>query len=636
LDTQQFLTRESEFVKKIAGFTVRPSQIAMATFVQESIAKKCNALIEAGTGTGKTYAYLLPALSSGKKIIISTGTKNLQDQLFYQDLPLVNGKHYYKLAILKGRSNYLCPQRLNNNLSSLSSQNNKAVLADLVNVRDWSLRSETGDLTELIDISQKSALLPMVSSNADNCLARECDYFDKCPVYKARDKAKAAELVVVNHHLLFSDLILEEEKSMSLLPDAEIVVIDEAHQIVDIARQFFGDKLSTHQFVELIKDIQREQIILGRDDPELTECLLSLSQMLNNFVDQVLASEDELRDLLKKQAIQESVEDLDMGLGDLAHRLRLVEGRSSGLSHCAKRIHRLIDAFTQMTEVNADESEFAHWIERSPRSFALFLTPLSVAKDLAGMFSGSDKTWIFVSATLTIGGEFEHIKDNLGLVDVMEGKFDSPFNYFKQVSAYVPQDLPPTGNDLHTKKLLEAVLPLIRMNSGRTFYLFTSIRAMNLSAQLLKNEYDVTYLVQGSLPKKQLLEKFAQLNRCVLLATNSFWEGVDVRGADLRCLIIDKLPFASPASPLVRAQLRAIEVNGGNGFTDYSLPEAAISLKQGFGRLIREESDHGLFVLGDNRINKHSYGKLLINSLPKMKWITNQAEALSYLEKLEK
>ncbi|MFT7687013.1 MAG: ATP-dependent DNA helicase DinG, partial [Candidatus Azotimanducaceae bacterium] len=630
------LTSTSEFVKQIAGFTVRPSQIAMAAFVEEAIAKSCNALIEAGTGTGKTYAYLLPSLSSGKKIIVSTGTKNLQDQLFYQDLPLVNGQYHYKLAILKGRSNYLCPMRLNNNLLSIASENNKSVLAELVNVRDWSLRSKAGDLTELIDISQNSTLLPLVSSTADNCLARECDYFNECPVYRARDRAKEAQLVVVNHHLLLSDLILEEEKSMSLLPDADIVIIDEAHQLADIARQFFGDNLSTNQFVDLIKDVKREQLILGGDDPELMGSLSTLSEMLSRFVNLVLASEDDLGALLIQQRVQELVEDFDLSLGELAHRLRLVEGRSPGLSNCTKRAHRLIDLFTQMTEVHSDGRNFAHWIERREKSFSLYLTPLDVARELETVFSVSDRSWIFVSATLTIEDSFEHVKSKLGLVDIMEGKFESPFNYLKQVSAYVPKDLPTAGNDLHTKKLLEAVLPLIRINEGRTFFLFTSNRALRLSAELLANEYDITYLVQGSLPKQQLLEKFAQLNRCVLLATNSFWEGVDVRGADLRCLIIDKLPFASPGNPLVSAQLQAIELNGGNGFFDHSLPETVIALKQGFGRLIREESDQGLFVLGDNRINKRSYGKLLINSLPKMNWITSPEEALNYLAQLEK
>jgi ATP-dependent DNA helicase DinG len=636
LNNQQFLTSTSEFVKQIAGFTVRPSQIAMAAFVEEAIAKSCNALIEAGTGTGKTYAYLLPSLSSGKKIIVSTGTKNLQDQLFYQDLPLVNGQYHYKLAILKGRSNYLCPMRLNNNLLSIASENNKSVLAELVNVRDWSLRSKAGDLTELIDISQNSTLLPLVSSTADNCLARECDYFNECPVYRARDRAKEAQLVVVNHHLLLSDLILEEEKSMSLLPDADIVIIDEAHQLADIARQFFGDNLSTNQFVDLIKDVKREQLILGGDDPELMGSLSTLSEMLSRFVNLVLASEDDLGALLIQQRVQELVEDFDLSLGELAHRLRLVEGRSPGLSNCTKRAHRLIDLFTQMTEVHSDGRNFAHWIERREKSFSLYLTPLDVARELETVFSVSDRSWIFVSATLTIEDSFEHVKSKLGLVDIMEGKFESPFNYLKQVSAYVPKDLPTAGNDLHTKKLLEAVLPLIRINEGRTFFLFTSNRALRLSAELLANEYDITYLVQGSLPKQQLLEKFAQLNRCVLLATNSFWEGVDVRGADLRCLIIDKLPFASPGNPLVSAQLQAIELNGGNGFFDHSLPETVIALKQGFGRLIREESDQGLFVLGDNRINKRSYGKLLINSLPKMNWITSPEEALNYLAQLEK
>jgi len=628
--TTNFLNSETAFAKQVPNFVVRPSQSAMADFVHKIIQSNRNGIVEAGTGTGKTFAYLLPALSSKQKIIISTGTKNLQDQLFYQDLPLVNQFHKLKIAILKGRANYLCPKRLEENISILSENVNDKILSDLVNIKAWSKQTKNGDLTEVLD--DNNSLIPLVTSTSENCLGRECQFITRCPIYQARDRAQSADVVVVNHHLLFSDLVLDNDRKMGLLPNADLIIIDEAHQLPSTARQFYGESLSSSQFIDFVEDVRKEQTILGKDDPELAASLDRLSQLVERLENHIIQSNEDLNSLLKNLIIIEAIDELDMALGTVLHRLDLVKMRSPGLLNCSRRAVRLLDLLMLITTRQSSES--VYWVERRHKRFVLYLTPLSVATELASVFSQPGKRWIFVSATLSVAGSFEHIKAKLGLKNIFEGQFESPFNYLRQVKAYVPKDLPPTGNDHHTKALLSAVLPIIRVNHGRTFFLFTSHRALKLTAGLLQNEFDITFLMQGALPKKRLLEKFIQLERCVLLATHSFWEGVDVRGADLNCLIIDKLPFDSPASPVVSAQLKAIDLNGGNGFNEYSLPEAAISLKQGFGRLIRQESDRGLFVLGDRRINERTYGKMLRQSLPEMDWLASESDALTFVEEL--
>jgi len=635
----ELLTTNSELAKIIPQFTVRDSQIEMTKLVTAVFDSGRNGIVEAGTGTGKTFAYLLPAMASKKKTIVSTGTKNLQDQLFYQDIPVANKEFRRKVALLKGRANYLCPDRLNKNLQTVDRYATQSVLNDLTRINDWSRQTKTGDLTELLDTGQNSVVTSMVTSTVDNCLGTECDYYTDCPVYRARAYAHEADLIVVNHHLLIADIALKEELVAQLLPEVELVIVDEAHQLPDVARHFFGERVSTGQLLELVRDIQREALLMGSDDGELLDLTRRIEQVVDDLSgvchDIVLP----LDRLMHENKFQVALENTDIAFGSLISHLKHSADRSTGLSNCYSRATRLVDLFALLTEPDVSEQGHAHWLERQLYSndrlgFTIYLSPVNIAGELRKVISDPVRNWLFVSATLTIAGQFDHIRTSLGIDDGVEAKFDSPFDFHEQVRGYVPADLPLPGSDLHTRKLLEMVLPIVRATTGRTFFLFTSHRALNLTAELLKHEYDITFLKQGTMPKKVLLEKFRELPRCVLLATVSFWEGVDVSGADLRCLVIDKLPFSSPDNPMVQAQLRAIELAGGNGFEEFSIPEAAISLKQGFGRLIRQESDRGLFVLGDTRIIKRHYGKKLLKSLPEMIFLKQHDEVIDYIESL--
>lgn len=616
---------------RVNGFMPRQAQQDMATLVGEVISTEQNALIEAGTGTGKTFAYLLPTLSSGKKAVISTGTKTLQDQLYYQDIPLLNQTFGRTIALLKGRANYLCPHRLRMHAESINAGTSQVVQEQLAYVHTWAQRTRSGDLTEVMDSGAASMVQPLVTSTVDNCLGHECPDFDECPLYRARLNAREADVVVVNHHLFFADLALKEEAVGELLPDADIIVLDEAHQIAEIARNFYGDHLGSGQMLELGRDVKREQRLLGHDDPELIKVADQFNHAIEQLVIAVLDSKANFSQLLSD--LQASIEQVDIGLSELISRLDHSASRSPGLARCYSRACRLSDMFTLLTEATSP-LDAAHWLERREKSFTLHLMPLDIASHLKPLMEMPGKSWLLVSATLTMGESFSHVKDTLGIDDILEARYPSPFDFKSQVAAFVPQSLPQPSDPEHTRALIASMLPLIRSHHGRTMMLFTSNRALDLAGRYLTEEHDLVFVMQGALPKARLLERFRELPRCILLATHSFWEGVDLKGAGLRLLVIDKLPFTSPDNPVFQARLNYIDQTGGNSFRDLSLPEAAITLKQGFGRLIRQESDQGLFVLGDTRMTTKGYGKTLKKSLPEMNWLGRHEQAMAFLEAL--
>lgn len=634
---KDFLGKEGELSRVVPDFISRPVQIEMAQAVRDAIREGRNALLEAGTGTGKTYAYLIPLIESGKKVIISTGTKNLQDQLFFQDLPLITSlvNDGYRIALLKGRGNYVCPERLDKSLKVISGNGASDFLDRLVGVREWSSRSRSGDITELSDFHDDTGIVSMITSTRDNCLGSSCPRFDECPLYRARDAANEADLVVVNHHLLFADLALREENLVQLLPTVEVIVVDEAHQVPEVARQFFGTRLGSGQILELAKDIKQELFLLGNDDRELLTSTNQLEQAVENMVTLVAAS-GEIRDLSDWLEYQGCavVDGVDLALGDLILGLEVAAVRSRGLQHCLQRAIRQVDQFALLTEPTSLDQNYVHWIQVHTRGFVVHVSPVSISSELSSHFNNPAPVWVFTSATLAVGGKFDHIRESLGLEDVIENQFASPFEYKAQVLAYVPEELPHPGTDMHTRALIEILLPFFKVNPGKTFCLFTSHRALKLAGELLAMEEDLHVLSQGQLPKSELLRQFRRTSRCILLATQSFWEGVDLRGTGLKCLVIDKLPFASPEEPISRAMINSIASTGGNGFMEYLLPQAIISLKQGFGRLIRQESDEGLFVLGDPRVMSKSYGKLVQASLPEMSWTSDKTQALDHLMKI--
>lgn len=626
---------DGELAGLIRGYRERRQQIDMANDVAGAIAAGTDLLVEAGTGTGKTWAYLVPIVLSRVRAIVSTGTKTLQDQLFLNDLPVVlqleQGRGI-KVALLKGRANYLCPERLDRKLKTLDGH---ADASELVRVREWSERTRTGDITELLDVEREAHLVPSITSTAENCLGNECPRVAECPLYRARARAADADIVIVNHHLLFADMALQDDNLAPLLPDVDAIVVDEAHQVPEIARHFFGLRIGSGQLFDLCRDIQSEIALLGADDMALIECVRhveSATQAMND----VLAGSAQvaLERALLEPAVAGAIERLDFGLGNLATVLDAAAVRSRGLANCYQRATRLLDRFAMLTEPAGLDGEYVQWLEVRERGFSIHLTPVSIASHFGERVRESRQTWILTSATLEVADRFDYMVQMLGISGVRTSSHASPFDFFRQVKAWIPEALPAPGNDAHTDALVAACLPIIREVPGRTFFLFTSYRALARAATLFAAS-GLAYLVQGDVSRTRLLERFRRTERCVLLATQSFWEGVDVRGARLQCLIIDKLPFANPDDPITGAQMRAMDRAGGNGFMDYLVPDAAISLRQGFGRLVREENDRGLFVLGDPRITTKPYGRSLLACLPDMAWLESQAACIEYVQNLE-
>ena len=574
-------------------------------------------IAEAGTGTGKTFAYLVPALLSGKKVIVSTGTKALQDQLFHRDLPAVREALgvTVSVALLKGRSNYLCLHRLS--LTEAEGRFRSREQADqLVRVRDWAGRSRSGDIAELTDIPEDSAVWPLVTSTTDNCLGQECPSIRDCHVLKARRAALEADLLVINHHLFFADLALREEGFGELLPGAQAVILDEAHQLPDTAAQFFGVTVSSRQLIELAHDSIAEQIKEAGDMPELRDDAEKLEQATRDLR-LAFGAEQKRGGWREIEAqLRTALDTLCGQLGTLSQHLETAAPRGKGLENCWGRAVQLEERLEQVTQ--AHPTEHVQWFETFPRSFALHSTPLNSAAMFRTHLARQKCAWLFTSATLTVGGRFEHFIDRMGLEDALTERWDSPFDFTRQALLYLPAALPAPSEPRYTEAVIEAAVPVLHASGGRAFLLFTSHRALQEAQQLLTNRLPFPLLVQGSAPRAELLNRFRALGNAVLLGTASFWEGVDVRGEALSCVIIDKLPFASPGDPVLQARLEAIREQGGNPFRDYQLPQAVLTLKQGAGRLIRDSTDRGVLMLCDPRLSEKSYGKTFLDSLPPM------------------
>lgn len=611
----------------LGDFAPRPSQQELAERIERTI-NDCGVFIaESGTGTGKTFAYLVPALLSGKKVLISTGTKALQDQLFQRDLPLIRDALAVPVtvALLKGRANYLCRYRLGRAEDEGRLRAPHAA-HEFQRVRDWAGRTRTGDTAELTGVPEDSGVWPAVTSTAENCLGSECPDYAECFVNRARQQALAAEVLVVNHHLFFADLALREEGFGRLLPGVDAVIFDEAHQLPEIASNFFGIALSANQLLNLTRDVVTEDIKEHSGIPELPERARALEKAVADMRLALGAAprREAWERLADNQAFRVALDNARMRLIDLSAALEIAAPHGQGLANCARRADDLLDRLLQISE--SPPADYVAWLETTTRGFILRLSPLEVAAPFRQcMTEAANKAWIFTSATLAVQEDFTHFQSQLGLESADTGLWGSPFDYPSQSLLYLPEGLPPPATPEYTERVVQAALPVLEASAGRAFLLFTSHRALRVAAELLAGRIAYPLLVQGSMPRAALLERFRDLGNAVLLGTSSFWGGVDVRGEALSCVIIDKLPFAAPDDPVLRARSAAMEQAGRSPFMDYQLPQAVIALKQGVGRLIRGPADHGVLMLCDPRLLRKGYGRVFLASLPPIP-LTQQLE----------
>lgn len=609
---------EGPIAARLEGFQPREGQATMAAAVADAITNQGSLIIEAGTGTGKTLAYLVPALRSGRKILVSTGTKALQEQLFNKDLPLARAALNLpvRVALLKGRANYLCLHRL-----ELAQQQGRprppAQQAQLRRIHEWSIRTRSGDLAEIGDIADGSPIWPQVSSTTDNCLGSECPRLSDCHPLKARRQAQEAEVVVVNHHLFFADLAVKQGGFGELLPKADAVVLDEAHQVPETASLFFSTSLSARQMDNLVRDVRAEYQTTAADTPELELCLRDL-ETATQRLDLALVNlggRAAWQAAMASVTIREAAERLRAALMGLEALLEALAARSQGLNSCHQRCQVLIESLDSLGE---DSHGMVRWIEKFSHGFALNATPLDIAGRFQQLMQEHPAAWIFTSATLAVKQNFDHFSRRLGLEQPQALILDSPFDYRRNALLYLPRDLPDPNSPEYTKAVVQAALPLIRASQGGAFLLCTSHRALQEAATILRPLLELPLLVQGELGRGELLTRFREAGNAVLVGTSSFWEGVDVRGAALRLVIIDKLPFSSPGDPVLQARLEALREQGDDPFRSHQLPQAVIALKQGAGRLIRDATDRGVLMLCDPRLRSRPYGKTFIASLPPM------------------
>ena len=603
----------------LRGFAPRNEQLHLAEAVMAALQQQSTLIGEAGTGTGKTFAYLVPAMVSGQRIIISTGTRHLQDQLYHTDMPLVHRAlaSGVRISLLKGRANYLCRHRLVRALQHPVLRDAK-YQSQLLQLQEWSRITTTGDIAEVLDVPEDSPVWGLITSTDEFCSQHEFEDLEDCFIHQARKRAQESELVVINHHLLCADLALKEEGFGELLPSANAYIIDEAHQLPEIAANFFGRRLSSRQLLDLSRDTIGEQLHEAPDMSELRDAASELENSVRYF--RLAFGVDTRRDAWHKvsgeSAVDRELENLNRALDGLLKLLDKCASRGKGLDSCLRRCSQHRQALTQFNDT--DSGEFIHWFETYRTGFSLNMTPLDVAEPFQRAMQAMPAAWIFTSATLAVGGDFSHFKASLGIQETDELQVDSPFNYRQNALLYLPQQLPEPNSSKYTDAVAAAVVPVLRASGGRAFVLFTSYRAMHEALNWFADKLAFPLLVQGQMPKRELIDAFQSHGNAVLLGTSSFWEGVDVRGEALSCVIIDKLPFGSPGDPVMSARISSMRESGGNPFFEYQLPQAAISLKQGVGRLIRDVTDRGVLVLCDPRIQSRDYGEVFINSLPPM------------------
>jgi ATP-dependent DNA helicase DinG len=603
--------------KTIEGFVAREPQRIMASKITESIKKQQSLVVEAGTGTGKTFAYLVPALRSDKKVILSTGSKNLQEQLFSKDLPIIKKALNYtgKVSLLKGRSNYLCLERLYHQYAAAGDLN-KELRVDLARVKNWSIKTKDGDISKCANVTEENAIWTILTSTNESCLGSDCEHYNDCYVVKARKRALNADIVVVNHHLFLADIVVKDTGFGELIPKADVMIFDEAHQLPDLACHYFGQQLNSRQLFDLSKQIMLCYRTEVKDMSQLQQCADKLQKSVQDLriIISQQAPKGNLRYLLSQESIKNELSYLFDALNFCHEALLLGLGRSTTLDNCFERVNQYILLLKRLSETKV--MGFSYWYESTPNYFIFALTPLSVSDKFAELLVERKGSWIFTSATLSVDNQLGYFTKRLGLINADSLILESPFDYQHQTILCVPRYIPSPNEKGNAEKLVEILLPVIEANNGRCFFLCTSYAMVNALAKQFRELIQLPVLVQGETSKIKLLEQFIQSGNALLIATSSFWEGIDVRGDTLSCVIIDKLPFISPEDPLIKARMEDCQMQGGDAFDEVQLPEAVITLKQGVGRLIRHHDDRGAIIICDNRLVMRPYGATFINSLP--------------------
>jgi len=632
----QVFEKDGILARHINGYSERKQQLEMALAISDAIENSTQLVAEAGTGTGKTFAYLVPALLTGGKVIISTGTKNLQDQLFSRDLPNVRDalKVPVTVAMLKGRANYVCHyhlERAEQEGRFASREDAKYVHV----IKTFAENTKTGDKSELNTVPENALIWASVTSTRDNCLGGDCAYYKDCFVMEARKQALAADVVVVNHHLFFADVMLRDEGVAELLPSANTVIFDEAHQLPEVAGLFFGEDVSTSQLLELARDCTAAHLTVAKDCVELGEVIPTLEKAAKDFrlIFAYEGSRMPVQKALALKGFEEAFKHMQGQLKDLAKVLETQAARDPLLEKCWQRSEALHDLFCRWQ--SAENNNLVRWVEVFTHSVQLHATPLSVAEGFGKQLNAQPRAWIFTSATLAVKSDFSHYIAQMGLADAKTGFWESPFNYQEQALFYVPPDMPDPNSPSYTACVAAAALPVLQASGGRAFVLSTSLRAMREIHALLKeafseNGIESPLLLQGESSRTELLDRFRKLGNAVLVGSQSFWEGVDVRGEALSVVIIDKLPFAPPDDPVLSARVDKLNAEGKNAFMEYQLPYSVITLKQGAGRLIRDENDRGVLMICDPRLITKSYGKKIWQSLPPFKRTRELADVQAF------
>jgi len=628
MTVRQFFGRKGLLSEWHPNYEFRQGQLEMAEAVEAALADKKHLIVEAGTGTGKTLAYLVPAILSGRRVVISTGTKNLQEQLYFKDVPFLE-KHLgqpLRVCYMKGRANYACRQKIYDAETEPVLTGLEEV-ADFQIIREWERITETGDRAEIKTLPESSTAWAKIDARSDLCAGQKCQQFERCFITKMHQKAQESDIIIVNHHLLFADLAVKREDLSGIIPEYYAVIFDEAHDIEDVAGQYFGMGVSSYQFEELVRDVSTLARRKEFGTVELDNILMILSDRAQYFFNLFAANEGRTG-FRAHEAFLELNND---AYHDVLHALELVALQLELLRFGPEETIPLVNRARDMSRrleffMEGNDRTFVYWIERRGRGTFLQATPIDVSKLLDERLFDRVDTVVLTSATLAVAGDFEFAKTRLGLRNPRTLVVPSHFDYKHQALLYVPQSLPDPRNAAFTAAAAREIVEILRLSQGRAFVLFTSYQQMRLIYDRVSVEVPFDTLMQGTAPRSALLDEFRTTPNAVLFATSSFWQGVDVPGEQLSCVIIDKLPFAVPSDPVVEARIAAIREEGGDAFHSYQVPQAAIALKQGFGRLIRSRTDRGVLALLDNRVTKTRYGQIFFDSLPDYRFTTRRED----------